>query len=93
MVPLGKHLGERLDVMARRFGPGKIVEARGMGMLRGLELTGPAADIIADCREQGVLLLVAGPNVVRIAPPLVIELAQLDRGLDVLEGVLETRLA
>lgn len=90
---MGLRLGERLDAMARRFGPKKVIEARGMGLLRGIEIAGAAADVVAGCREQGVLVIVAGANVVRIAPPLVIEAADLDRGLDVLEAVLERVLA
>ncbi len=90
---MGRKLGERLDAMAKRFGSDKVVEARGMGLLRGLELHGPAADVVSGCREQGVLVISAGANVVRIAPPLVIEEAELDRGLDVLEKVLEDVLA
>jgi 4-aminobutyrate aminotransferase/(S)-3-amino-2-methylpropionate transaminase len=41
----------------------------------------------ARCREQGVLVLTAGPfgNVLRLLCPLVIEDADLTRGLDVME--------
>ncbi len=86
---MGKHLGKKLDAIAARLGPDKVVEARGMGLLRGIELHGPAADVVVGCREQGVLVIPAGANVVRIAPPLVIEADELDRGLAVLESVLQ----
>jgi acetylornithine/N-succinyldiaminopimelate aminotransferase len=87
--PVAEHLGERLAAMAERLGPDRVVETRGVGHLRGIELPGPAAPVIERCREQGVLVIGAGANVVRLAPPLVIERAELDRGLDVLEAVLE----
>ena len=41
----------------------RVVEARGAGLLRALELTEAAAPAIAACCEQGVLVIPAGPNV------------------------------
>jgi len=40
--------------------------------------------VIDRCRENGVLVIPAGANVVRLAPALVIDVPQLDAGLDVL---------
>jgi acetylornithine/succinyldiaminopimelate/putrescine aminotransferase len=54
----------------------------------GVELTGPAAPVVAAARERQLLILSAGPNVLRLVPPLVIEDADLDRGLAVLAEVL-----
>ncbi len=85
---MGKLLGERLDALASRLGPERIIEARGVGLLRGLELTAPAADVVAGCREEGVLVITAGANVVRLAPPLIIDEAEIERGTQVLESVL-----
>jgi acetylornithine/N-succinyldiaminopimelate aminotransferase len=89
----GKQLGERLDAMATRLGAGRVVEARGVGMLRGIELTKPAADVVTGCREAGVLVISAGANVVRLAPPLTISEAEIERGLTVLEDVIARIIA
>lgn len=85
---MGKLLGERLDAMATRLGRDHVVEARGVGLLRGVELTKPAAEIVAGCREAGVLVISAGTHVVRLAPPLIISETEIDRGTRVLENVL-----
>jgi ornithine--oxo-acid transaminase len=85
---MGKLLGERLEAMATRLGRERVVEARGMGLLRGVELTKPAAEIVAGCRDRGVLVISAGSHVVRLAPPLIISEAEIDRGVQVLESVL-----
>ena len=85
---MGEHLAARLEAMAKRLGPERVVETRGAGLLRAVELPGPVADAIAACRERGVLVIQAGANTLRLAPPLVIEPAQLDEGVDVLEAVL-----
>ncbi len=85
---MGRYLGEALADLANRLGPKRIVAARGAGLLRALELPGPAASAIEGCREAGVLVIPAGANVLRMAPPLIIEKAQLDSGIKVLEEVL-----
>jgi acetylornithine/N-succinyldiaminopimelate aminotransferase len=89
----GKQLGERLDAMATRLGEARVVEARGVGMLRGIELTKPAADVVTGCREAGILVISAGANVVRLAPPLTISEAEIEHGLTVLEDVIARVIA
>lgn len=59
----------------------------GMGLMIGLETERPVADIIADCREKGVLVLSAKTKV-RLLPPLNIEEKQLEKAIDILKEVL-----
>ncbi|MEA3319282.1 MAG: acetylornithine transaminase [Bacillota bacterium] len=49
-----------------------IKEKRGKGLLIGLEIKGNAIDIVKMALEEKLLLLSAGPNVVRMLPPLTI---------------------
>jgi len=84
----GDFLGQELRRLADALGPERVVEARGAGLLRALELTGPAAPVIDRCRDEGVLFISAGTNVLRLAPPLIIERAQLEQALEVLERAL-----
>jgi acetylornithine/N-succinyldiaminopimelate aminotransferase len=85
---MGDFLGQELGRLADALGPERVVEARGAGLLRALELPGPAAPVIDRCRDEGVLFISAGPNVLRMAPPLIVERAQLEQGLEVLEKAL-----
>src|SRR5690606_13617159 len=80
-----EYLEGRVNEMARRLGPEKVVEVRGLGMLWGVELPKPAASTIARCRELGVLVNAAGERVVRLAPPLVVEHVQIDEAVATLE--------
>ncbi len=89
---MGERLGDGLDAIAAALGPEKIVASRGRGLLRGLALTKPVAGIIDACRARGVLVISAGGNVLRLAPPLVISAEEIDHGLAVLREVL-TELA
>ena len=54
----------------------------------GIELDGPAAPIVSAALDRGLLITTAGERVVRLLPPLTIEPAELDEGLDVLLEVL-----
>ena len=48
----------------------------------------PAAPFVTAARERGLLILTAGANVLRLVPPLVITLAELERGVGILEETL-----
>jgi predicted acetylornithine/succinylornithine family transaminase len=85
---MGERLGEGLEAIARDAGSGRVREARGRGMLRGLALAEAPAPVIDACRERGVLVISAGGQVLRLAPPLVITADEIDQGLAVLREVL-----
>jgi len=57
----------------------RVREVRGLGLLIGLELKERVQPFLGALMERGVLALPAGPNVLRLLPPLVIEYEQLDR--------------
>ncbi|GAB4207151.1 MAG: aspartate aminotransferase family protein [Roseiflexaceae bacterium] len=57
----------------------KVREVRGLGLLIGLELKERVQATLVALMERGVLALPAGPNVLRLLPPLVISYPQLDR--------------
>lgn len=82
----GAWLGERLGRIAARSA--RVRAARGRGLMWGLELNEVAAPVVAAARERHLLVLTAGPNVVRIVPPLTISRDDLERGATTLEEVL-----
>jgi predicted acetylornithine/succinylornithine family transaminase len=85
---VGVHLGQALERIAQRGGA--AVEARGQGLLRGLRLApgvDPAATL-AKLRDAGVLLSLAGGNVLRFTPPLCVSAQEIDEGVAVVERVL-----
>jgi 4-aminobutyrate aminotransferase-like enzyme len=51
-------------------------------------MEGDAAAVVFRAREHGLLLSVAGGNVVRFAPPLVVARAEIDEALSILDTVL-----
>ena len=79
-------LGARLGRLAA--GAPRVREVRGRGLMWGLELAEPAAPLVAAARERGLLVLTAGPQVIRLLPPLVIAVEELERGVAILEELL-----
>jgi acetylornithine/N-succinyldiaminopimelate aminotransferase len=65
-----------------------IVDVRGAGLMRGLELRVDATPVIDAARQHGLLVNRTDETVVRMLPPLTIEVADLDQGLDILDAVL-----
>jgi acetylornithine/succinyldiaminopimelate/putrescine aminotransferase len=66
-----------------------IKEVRGQGLLIGAELSVEAAPLITQAREAGLLVLSAGPNVLRLLPPLNVSEAEVDEALVTLAAVME----
>ena len=66
---MGERVGDELDRMAKRLGGERVVEARGEGLLRAIELTSPVAPVVERCRQEGVLVITAGEKILRLAPP------------------------
>lgn len=68
--------------------PEKISGIRGKGLLLGVELTTPANDVIHAAREKGVILLSAGPQVLRLLPSFVTTQAEIEQVITVLDEIL-----
>ena len=82
----GRLLGDLLSALAVRRE--KVKAVRGAGLIWGVEIEGPAGDVVSRAMGAGLLLCTAGPNVVRLVPPLVIGDDEIARGVDLLDEVL-----
>ncbi len=82
----GERLGARLKALAVRTK--RVREARGRGLLWGVELSEAAAPVVATARERQLLVASAGPNVLRLVPPLVVSESEIDRAADTLGEIL-----
>jgi len=77
-----------------------IGDVRGMGLLIGLEIVKSkntkehgdkeAKQIMQHCFMNGLLVIMAGRNVVRLIPPLNTTTQEMDEGLDILEDAVRT---
>ena len=81
----GAYLKHRLQTLELD----EIVEVRGQGLLVGVALNQPAAPIMAAARDKGVLILTAGDNVLRLAPALIVNRAEIDTAVATIAACLE----
>ncbi len=65
--------------------PSVISEVRGEGLLIGVKAVVPSGDLVAALREQKLLTVGAGENVVRFLPPLIVTEAEIEQGVASLE--------
>jgi len=84
---LGKYFMKELKALEEKY---RVVkEARGLGLMVGVELRFDILNILLGGQERGVLFLDAGRTVMRFLPPLVIEKFHLEKVVSVLDEVLE----
>ncbi len=67
----------------------KLLEVRGKGLMLGLVVEGEAKPVVDALRDQGLLALTAGPNVVRFLPPLVLGESDLEDAVDMMSDALD----
>lgn len=80
------YLEEQLDKLAaERI---DIKERRGAGLMQGLEFDGPVGGIIQKAMDKGLILINAGPNIIRFLPPLVIGKEEVDAMMKILRECL-----
>lgn len=84
---VGKYFKQRLESLKEDWPI--ILEVRGLGLLLGVELSVPAAPIVAEARKRGLLILTAGERVLRFVPPLIISEQEVDSAMSILKEALE----
>jgi acetylornithine/N-succinyldiaminopimelate aminotransferase len=65
--------------------PGVLAEVRGEGLLIGLKAVVPSGDLVAALRDEKLLTVGAGENVVRFLPPLIVTEAEIEESVSRLE--------
>jgi acetylornithine/succinyldiaminopimelate/putrescine aminotransferase len=88
---MGRYLMDGLRALGTRHPA--IREVRGRGLLIGVGLSRAAGPLVDACREAGVLVLSAGEQVLRLAPPLIVEERDCDRALATIDAALGTPAA
>ncbi|MEH2339180.1 aspartate aminotransferase family protein [Nostoc sp.] len=84
----GEQLRSGLRAIAAKY-PQQVGEVRGWGLINGFELRADigltAADVVNAAINEGVLLVPAGPKVVRFVPPLIVTEAEVNTALEAVE--------
>ena len=83
---VGAYLQEKLDTLVQKYD--MILERRGMGLMQGLVFDRPVAPYINEALEQGLLLINAGSDIIRIIPSLIIKKEHVDQMIAILDRCL-----
>lgn len=83
---VGAYLSEQLNELVKTYDV--VVERRGTGLIQGIRLSHPAGKVIQRALEEGLLIISARSDVIRLVPPLVIEKEHVDEMIDVMRRVL-----
>jgi acetylornithine/N-succinyldiaminopimelate aminotransferase len=86
----GAYCLDKLRGLAGRH-PHILHQARGLGLLIGLEIDScyNAADVSSELLSQGLITAAAGRNVIRLAPPLIVTIPEVDRALRIIEDTFQ----
>lgn len=84
---MGEYLEEKLEELKEQYTC--IKERRGMGLMQGLVLRVPVAEVVKKALAEGLIVITAGEDVLRMVPPLVIEKEHIDEMIEKLKKVLE----
>lgn len=80
---VSKYLEEKLDELVSKHE--NVVARRGKGLMQGLVLTTPVGEVVKKCISNGLFVISAGINVLRMVPPLIIKKEDVDKMIDILD--------
>lgn len=81
------YLEEKLDEIVTKYD--FLTAHRGMGLMQGIVCEKPVGKIAAKALEEGLIIITAGTDVIRLVPPLIIEKKHVDEMIAKLEKVLD----
>lgn len=83
---LGKYTMEKLEQLKNKH---FIIDGvRGVGMMIGVQLTGPGQPIVNECLEKGLRINCTQGTVLRLMLPMIVTAEQIDQAVDILDSVL-----
>lgn len=92
VVEVGNHLMWSLRQLAQKY-PELIVEVRGKGLMCGLKMAKPAPEAVAAFRDNFVITVGAGDNVVRLLPPLIVTKDDVDEAIRRMDAGLKSMVS
>ena len=83
---LGRYTKDRLEQLK---GKHTIIDSvRGIGLMIGVQLTGPGKEIVNQCLAKGLRINCTNETVLRFMPPMIATRSHIDQAIDILDGVL-----
>lgn len=83
---IGAYLAEQLERLVQE--KDCVIARKGKGLIQGIEISKPVGEVMNPALKEGLLVISARGNVIRLVPPLVIEKQHVDEMIDKLSKVL-----
>jgi len=83
---VGRYTQEKLRALKDKHSI--IDHVRGIGLMIGIQLTQPGADIVAACLERGLRINCTHDTVIRFMPPMIATTQHVDQAIDIFDSVL-----
>ncbi len=87
-----REVGDYFDEALHDFAAAnsRVIELRGRGLMRGIQIEGSAAAVREAGHDAGILIATAGDDVLRLLPPLIFERAHVDETIEKLGQALRS---
>jgi len=83
---LGQYIKDKLEQLKQKH---FIIDSvRGIGLMIGVQLTGPGKEIVDKCLENGLRINCTNDTVLRLMPPMIATKSQIDQAVEILDNVL-----
>ncbi|MBZ5574091.1 MAG: aspartate aminotransferase family protein [Acidobacteriia bacterium] len=89
VMRVGGYLQQQLQLLVERYAAAQ--EARGRGLIQGLQLDTPARPVVEQALAEGVLFNSTQDTVLRFLPPFLLQEKHVDKGIRVLKKLLGTK--
>jgi acetylornithine/succinyldiaminopimelate/putrescine aminotransferase len=84
----GLYLQNQLEKLQTKYS--FIKEVRGLGLIWGMELDRPGADVVSKCMEDGLLINCTNSTVLRLLPPLIVTKEEIDVAVAIMDKALSS---
>lgn len=82
-------IGNYLFDSLKKVKDGRIVTVRGWGLMLGVEFKAEIKELVEICIQKGLLLVGAGPRVLRFVPPLTVNKSEIDQAVEIFREALK----
>ena len=83
---MGRYAKERIEQLKQKH---SIIDSvRGVGLMIGVQLTGPGSQIVDKCLQKGLRINCTNDTVLRLMPAMIVTKSQIDEAVDILDAVL-----
>jgi acetylornithine/N-succinyldiaminopimelate aminotransferase len=83
---MGRYAQERLRSLKEKYSA--IDHVRGIGLMIGIQLTRPGAQIVSKCLDKGLRINCTHDTVIRFMPPMIVTKEQIDEAVGIFDSVL-----